>query len=384
MDMRKKISVIVPVFNVENYLDRCIKSIVSQTYKNLEIILVDDGSTDKSGIICDEFSKRDLRVQVIHKKNGGQNSARKAGILAAKGDYIAFVDSDDWIESDLFEVLHKNSNNADLVTSKMFIEENENRIIVADGLQVAYYSDMDYVLRNFFINHAGVGAGLKNNMVARLWRTTIVMSIVDKMDIDIRIGEDWFFTFIFLLNSTSVNVLDYCGYHYVSNPNSAMHTQCDSYLIEQNRLYFSVKNNLKDFYLEKEMFKDFQIRFMNDLFGLLPVKFGIDYKFRGIRPDLIEFLVGKRICLFGAGKLGRFYFNNLIDSKCIEIVLWCDNKPDANKPLYSVSSPDCIRSVDFDYVLVAVAKKEAYKQIESQLLSMEIPVDKVLWVYQAF
>ena len=101
------ISVIVPIYNVEKYLARCVDSILSQTYGNLEIILVDDGSTDKSGIIADEYEKKDNRVRVIHKQNGGLSDARNCGIDAARGEYFGFVDSDDYIASDMYETLYE-------------------------------------------------------------------------------------------------------------------------------------------------------------------------------------------------------------------------------------------------------------------------------------
>ena len=94
----KLVSIIVPVYNVEQYLRRCIESILSQTYHNFELILVDDGSTDSSGAICDEYALADERIHVIHKPNGGVSSARNAGIDTAKGEYILFVDSDDRVE----------------------------------------------------------------------------------------------------------------------------------------------------------------------------------------------------------------------------------------------------------------------------------------------
>lgn len=99
------ISVIVPVYNVESYLARCVASIRAQTYQNLEIILVDDGSKDASGDLCEAFAREDFRIRVIHKENGGLSSARNAGIDIAKGEYFSFVDSDDWIEEDTLEVL---------------------------------------------------------------------------------------------------------------------------------------------------------------------------------------------------------------------------------------------------------------------------------------
>lgn len=98
-----KISVIVPVYNVEKYIDKCMRSLISQTYSNLEIILIDDGSADKSGEICDNYVQKDGRIKVIHKKNGGVSSARNIGIQNATGEYITFVDPDDWLEPDMYE-----------------------------------------------------------------------------------------------------------------------------------------------------------------------------------------------------------------------------------------------------------------------------------------
>ena len=99
------ISIIVPVYKVEKYLQECVTSIQNQTYRNLEIILVDDGSPDKSGKLCNEYAKRDSRIKVIHKVNGGLSSARNAGLKIAKGEYIGFVDSDDYIRKNMYEKL---------------------------------------------------------------------------------------------------------------------------------------------------------------------------------------------------------------------------------------------------------------------------------------
>lgn len=103
--MSYKISVVVPIYNVENFLVRCVDSIINQTYKNLEIILVDDGSPDRCPEMCDKYREKDSRVRVLHKKNGGLSDARNAGIDVATGDYIMFVDSDDYIEQDLCETV---------------------------------------------------------------------------------------------------------------------------------------------------------------------------------------------------------------------------------------------------------------------------------------
>lgn len=105
MNNQPLLSVIIPVYKVENYLQRCLDSIINQTYKNLEIILVDDGSPDNSGKICDEYAQKDKRIKVIHQKNKGQGAARNAGIIASKGELITFIDSDDWIECNMYEIM---------------------------------------------------------------------------------------------------------------------------------------------------------------------------------------------------------------------------------------------------------------------------------------
>ena len=122
------ISVIVPVYNVEKYLERCVKSIAAQTYKDLEILLIDDGSTDKSGKICDDFQQTDSRIKAFHKQNGGLSDARNYGIEHSAGEFISFVDSDDYIDEKMLETLHRliTENDADLaVCSAMDVFEGK-------------------------------------------------------------------------------------------------------------------------------------------------------------------------------------------------------------------------------------------------------------------
>ena len=129
MEDMKCISIIVPVYNAEKYLNRCIKSILSQTYKNFELILVEDGSTDASAMLCDRWAKQDGRITVLHKENGGASSARNSGLDIADGKYITFVDSDDWIEQDMFEYLYTiiEENGAQIASCGWRIVKDENK-----------------------------------------------------------------------------------------------------------------------------------------------------------------------------------------------------------------------------------------------------------------
>ena len=133
------ISVIIPIYNVDAYLRRSIDSVIDQTYKNLEIILVDDGSTDDSAKICDEYSSYDERIRVIHKKNGGLVSARKAGIQLASGEYIAYVDGDDWIEDAMYQQLVEKIEDADIIISGVIRDYNGGIVKEINKIQDGIY-----------------------------------------------------------------------------------------------------------------------------------------------------------------------------------------------------------------------------------------------------
>lgn len=137
-----KISIIVPIYNVEAYLQKCLSSILDQTYRQFELILVNDGSTDASGEICDYFAASDDRITVIHKKNGGVTSARKAGLRRAIGDFVGWVDPDDWIEKDYFEkmVLAQEDSQADIVAGNHFRDIGKQSYTVCNNILAGLYT----------------------------------------------------------------------------------------------------------------------------------------------------------------------------------------------------------------------------------------------------
>ena len=142
---KELISVIIPIYNVEKYLNKCIESVVNQTYKNIEIILVDDGSTDASSKMCDEWKTKDSRIEVIHKENGGLSSARNAGIAIAKGDYIGYVDSDDWIAQDMYEVLYNLIKENKCQISICGIQRTDESSETSEEERIIKYSQKEYI-----------------------------------------------------------------------------------------------------------------------------------------------------------------------------------------------------------------------------------------------
>ena len=162
--MDAEISVIIPVYNVEEYLPKCIESVRNQTYGNLEIILVDDGSTDRCSIICKQYAALDTRIKVIHKENGGLSDARNTGMEASSGDFLAFVDSDDWIDEDMYEVLYSLAAEyeADVaicrvreVSKKEIVDQSTNDIVVCnavEALTLMVTKDNNYKLEHGITN----------------------------------------------------------------------------------------------------------------------------------------------------------------------------------------------------------------------------------------
>lgn len=204
--MKPLVSVIVPIYNVEKYLPKCIDSIINQTLKEIEIILIDDGSTDRSGAIADEYSKKDSRIKVIHKENAGQGSARNKGLEIADGYYIGFVDSDDWIDCDMYEKLYSKaiSLKSDMVVcsrklfdenallkGEVYVENNEftniNRNIVNYVVDELFYPQTVLVCNKIYLNKI-------------IKKANIRFDSVDKVG-----SEDALFNYKFLLNSNNVS-----------------------------------------------------------------------------------------------------------------------------------------------------------------------------------
>ena len=186
------ISVIIPVYGVEKYLSRCLDSIINQTYRDLEIILVDDGSPDNSGKICDEYAAKDSRIKVIHKENGGLSSARNAGLDVATGEYIGFVDSDDWIEPQtynmLFSAIEKNNSDIAICGHRMVYDNTST--------SKATYSNDEYLSYDLLWNE--IFGKLNNAAWNKLYRKNLIDDL--RFPIGVIHGEDLIFNLNYLKN----------------------------------------------------------------------------------------------------------------------------------------------------------------------------------------
>lgn len=236
MSDKPQISVIIPVYNVEAYLERCLNSILSQTFDDWECICIDDGSVDGSGKILDAYAKKDSRFVVIHQVNSGVSFARNVGLKRAKGNFITFVDSDDWIDSNTYEVAFR-------------IAEDKN----VDLVQWAFKKNN---LKNFNLNEGFISLEkdwkyFTASMWCKLVRKTVIRSKNLTFPIGVRLSEDRLFSFQCYLNSKRAYYIPRAFYHYEIRGNSASHTITKEMLLEE----FSVVKQMDDFV--KNQVKDF-------------------------------------------------------------------------------------------------------------------------------
>ncbi len=230
------LSVIIPVYNTEKYLERCVQSVVNQTHQDLEIILVDDGSPDRAGSLCDEMQAWDDRIIVIHKANGGSSSARNAGLDAATGAYIGFVDSDDWIEPDMFERMLKiaRDNSAGIVRCEIR-RDTEYSLDTNRETEDIQVLTVEEAAKTVWEN----GFMCNKLFDARLFQAEPSI----RFDETIYYVEDEPILLKCIIRSAGMVVADWIGYHYFVNPDSISGTG------------FSLKrlSSLKGF---KEMYQD--------------------------------------------------------------------------------------------------------------------------------
>ncbi len=239
--MSNLVSIIVPVYKVENYLNKCIESLVSQTYRNLEIILVDDGSPDSCPEICDNWAKNDSRIKVIHKPNGGLSDARNAGMRVATGDFIAFIDSDDYISSEFIAQLYDAMlrENSDIVECEV-VRFNEGEIPKLNNAELA--------VKTFTTEKAISNLMLENDFHQHVWNKLYKSDIALFVPFEVgKLNEDEFWTYQVFGNAKKVTKINLPMYFYLQRASSIMGT---SYNIK--RLDALEAKSLRQKYMEEK------------------------------------------------------------------------------------------------------------------------------------
>lgn len=240
--MNPKISIIVPVYNVEQYLSKCIDSILNQTFKDFELILINDGSTDKSGDICDFYKQKDKRIKVIHKNNEGVAKTRNVGIANANAEYIGFIDSDDWIENDMYEILYKLciDNNLDIINCSSKIHY-PNRTIVNGGHDFRIYD-----------NKEGMKKLLEGEIYDEcLWTKLIKKELIAELRFkENMIYEDTEFSYKMFKKAKKIGAIGLAKYNYIKRENSIMDRAIKDINIDAVLIYDEICKDIKMYYPE--------------------------------------------------------------------------------------------------------------------------------------
>lgn len=247
-----KLSVIVPVYNTEKYLRECIDSILAQTFKDFELILVDDGSTDGSGAICDEYAKMDERIRVIHQENGGVTRARKSGVRSSAGIYFSFIDSDDWIHPQMFEQMvgKGTETNADIVICDVYLEYGTRSISVPTLAEEGFYNKAqlrEQIYPAMLMHLPSRRPAILGSSCNKLFRKNVMDQTIWQVDDSFIYAEDALFCYAALLESDGVFVLRKPLYHYRQHSESAMHQYNGKKRYENSlRSYYAYGNILQN------------------------------------------------------------------------------------------------------------------------------------------
>lgn len=251
---KSQIGIIVPVYNVEKYLKRCIDSLINQSMTNIQIILIDDGSTDSSPKICDDYNEKDIRIRVLHKENGGLSSARNAGLDICNAEYVMFVDSDDYLERDACKILYsclKGNKKIDLVASSYIEEKENNKVIIRHtNLGKEILSSKQFIVKSISKNEYYTMA------VLYLYK----YSFLKENNLRFKEGiffEDHEFTPRVFLKARFIIYCDFPFYHYMIRENSIMTSVNTQKKIEDSLIVykelFEIYNNVKDTELRKSL-----------------------------------------------------------------------------------------------------------------------------------
>ena len=324
------VSIIIPVYNAEKYINNCINSVLGQTYKNIELILVDDGSTDSSGFICDEYAKKDYRVRVIHQENFGPSVARNTGIIVARGTYIQFVDSDDSLESNMiYKLVDAMKNNVQLtICGYKSIKKNKRKTIIQENnpfIQGIYQY-------NEFIEH--LGELYKDSLINSPCNKLYVSEIIKKYKIyfieDLKMGEDLLFNLNYIKVCKYISIINDSLYNYSKFNNASLTTSFKKDLFENQQMLFQ---KVRAFLMDNNSYKGENkffvgVSYTNSIINCLDNLFhkDSDLTSNDIKEQLKLIIFNERvkesIVYFKEGNIKKQLIGYLIEKKHIKSIFW--------------------------------------------------------------
>lgn len=378
------VSVIIPIYNIELFVEKCIQSVIKQTYKNIEIILVNDGSIDKSKDICDTYASIDNRIKVIHKTNGGLISARKAGLKQANGDYILYVDGDDWIEPNFITYYLKAAikYNADVVISS-HMENLAGRVeILSNTITPGFYNKEDLISKVYpkmLYNGKFSQFGIFSYVWGKLYRKEILIQNQLNVNEKIFIGEDAACLYPTLIDANSLVILDKPFYHYRQRVDSLIKTQKKNEINKITIFY----NYLKKIFKKKGYLDIMLPQLQFFILSLLTVRSegpSIYNKLKQLYPfNKVKY--NDHIVICGGGTFGQHLYKRLKNYKHHKIVTWIDEWCEHYSKLgLPVVGFNILNTLKYDVIIIALIDEDISNQTLLKLVDMGVDKNKIIQV----
>ena len=380
------ISVVVPIYMIDKYVGICIESLLNQTYKNLEIILVDDGSKDRCSEICDLYATKDARIKVIHKENGGLVSARKAGVLAATGRYIGFVDGDDWVGAGFYQSLYNaiSQNDCDVAIAGFSRDLFNQTKSIYNTVPSGYYEGES--LKKVFKEMISYGEFYRHGISTYHWNKLFKREVILKHQLeisdDVSIGEDAVVVYATLLDCKRICITDNCAYHYRQREDSMLKSSVDfeKEMVRVRALYnnlsVAVSNHPQEYNLQQQV-DDF-------ITGIFIIRSGGFLSSKEDGLDNFPFgctLSGKRVVLYGGGTFGQQLMKRFVKDSSCDIVGWLDDDYwEYRRCCLNVDPVETITSIDFDYAIIASLDKTYLKSAIRRLKDYGVAENKIISV----
>ena len=374
------ISVIVPIYMIDRYVGLCIESIINQTYNNLEIILVDDGGKDRCPEICDLYAKKDSRIKVIHKPNGGLVAARKTGLQQSNGKYISYVDGDDWIGKGFIEGLYTiaKTSGADIVCAGQSRDLFSQSVSFGNALPTGIYEGEK--LKELWKSMISFGEyyrpGISTYVWNKLFKREIIMESQYNVDNRISIGEDAAVTYPALLKSYSVAVVDNVAYHYRQREDSML-KQSTRYGDEAQKLLYlyeylirwaestprelRIKEQVKDYVLSIALMRSGGRLLLDDFSAFDTVYYG------------------RKVVIYSAGTFGQQLVNRFKETNHCKVIAWIDDDYwEYRRCCLDVDPVESITGLEFDYILIATVDCIVAEKVKRRLLDLGVSSRKIL------
>lgn len=383
---QKLVSVVVPVYNVEAYLPDCVDSILAQTYSDLQVILVDDGSTDGSAGICDAYAEKDERVCVFHQENQGTAAARKNGVHKAQGEYLCFVDADDVAAPEMVKFFVESIGDCDVVTSGCISKHLDGtETIRFDAIAEGTYEmpeQLDEFLENMIMIKGSYKDGILPFVWGKMYRTHMMKEVINVSDPTLFYDEDRVLMLHYMLKCNAIRVTHETHYEYRLRSDSAVNSIHPDMLRNLHALYKSLEKAFANHPKKDDLMRQLQM-FVVSRLHIIPKWMGFCPEARMVRYLFQPYmdLRGKKIVLYGAGVVGKDYYLQLQAAPQVEVVLWADkNWKDYRESRYVVDSPEKVIETEFDFLLVAVNNPKVAEEIKNDWISKGIPGEKILWI----